>query len=271
MSYVILNTVFFILTIITNGLFASGILPSFESIGDVSHTYDTLIVPPDWAFSIWGEIYFLLLLFIIFQYTNFFKININYFVESIDSLFILSCIFNMAWIIIFCIGSPLSIFISNFIILSLLYILYNIQQITTNRSQLIEYFSWTTFVTDVPFSLYFGWIILATILNISSTIQAWFPSHEQFYLYIMYISISDFIFSINLYINNNYITSTVYIYALISLIYKMNLIENHFLLLITSLSFIFQFLLLLNRLFVNYKSYLREKTIASFLSLTESI
>ena len=60
------NVVAFAVTVIINGL-ASSLALNGVTTAEVSDLYFTLVTPAGYVFSIWGVIYTLLLLFVVFQ------------------------------------------------------------------------------------------------------------------------------------------------------------------------------------------------------------
>ena len=97
----------FLGTIFTNFFVIDGV-GSLKPIGNISNEYNTLLTPPDWAFSIWGLIYSGLLLFNICQF--FPQLGLNKEVANIGPIFIISCLFNIAWIFTFSVGTTSILF-----------------------------------------------------------------------------------------------------------------------------------------------------------------
>lgn len=131
-----------------------------KTVADVSGTFHTLITPAGYAFSIWGLIYLTLLVFAVFQLNK--GKNIRFF-RLVFPYFLINVLSNVLWLIAFqheLLGlSVLIMFItlgSLIVIFSLFYRLRNSLS-TTHR-----------YFFQVPFSLYFGWISIATIVNISA-------------------------------------------------------------------------------------------------------
>ena len=121
----ITNIVMFVGTLIVNYLTTAGI-GILKPIGNISDEYNTLLTPPGWAFSIWGLIYAGLFLFCICQFIT--QFNLDKYIKSISILFILSCLFNITWIVAFSLGTPVSITISVLLIFGLLICLLLIEK-----------------------------------------------------------------------------------------------------------------------------------------------
>jgi hypothetical protein len=125
--------------------------------GDVSFKYPNLFQPTGMTFSIWGLIYILLLAYVIYQFSTigkpisdemkqlFFRVNL---------LFALSSLFNALWLITWHYDK---IVISTVIMVLLLVTLIWIGLLTPTLGML----------TRTAFSVYLGWITVATIANVT--------------------------------------------------------------------------------------------------------
>jgi hypothetical protein len=158
----ILNIVTLILAIGVNYYFNSGNNGGY-SMSEISGKYENLLTPAGYAFSIWGLIYLDLLLFVCFQARSLF--NSRYedsFVLDIGPWFILSNICNAAWVLAFTndmIG--LSVVIMFGLFFSLLKIILNTRMELWDAPFSIIFCIWW------PFSIYFGWVNVAMIANLS--------------------------------------------------------------------------------------------------------
>jgi hypothetical protein len=126
------------------------------SVGGVSDKYTTLFAPIDFTFGIWGLIYLGLTIYTFTQLaTN------NEVIQRITPWFIAANIFNGSWIIAWRLEW---LAVSSLILIGLLFCLYKINKVTTAPRQDLA----STFTTRIPFAIYFGWVTVATIANISS-------------------------------------------------------------------------------------------------------
>ena len=160
----IFNLVFFIGTVIVNSL--AVILPlNNKTTGELSDQYPNLFVPAGLTFSIWGVIYLLLAIFAIYQLIYAFKTkeqNLT-FLEKISSLFILSSLMNMCWIFAWHFEM---VFLSVLIMLALLLFLIVIYvRLGVGRSDASKT---EKYLIHLPFSVYLGWITIATIANVTA-------------------------------------------------------------------------------------------------------
>lgn len=129
--------------------------------GAVSDLYPNLFAPAGITFSIWGIIYLLLGLFVLYQFGTFKRISLkeDKLLNKISVYFIISSVANALWIFSWHYGLLwLSIILMLTILLSLIKINLLIRE---NKSK-------DFFFLSLPFSIYFGWITVATIANITA-------------------------------------------------------------------------------------------------------
>lgn len=156
------NLLFFAGVIAVNVL--SGMLPlGGRTTGEISDMYYTAITPAGYAFSIWSVIYVLLFFFAIYQLRR--DTGNRDSVKSIGPWFILSCVFNMAWLILWHYLYIEWSVVVMFLLLLTLWVLYV-------RTHTIDYpTSGERFCLKLPFSLYIGWVCPAFIVNVGIVFQ----------------------------------------------------------------------------------------------------
>ena len=91
----VLNVVTFAGTVAVNGLAGSTTLLGGKLSAEVSDLYPTLITPAGFTFSIWGIIYTLLLVFVVYQVLP--RNRNQSFLQRISFLFALSGVLNIFW------------------------------------------------------------------------------------------------------------------------------------------------------------------------------
>jgi len=159
-SIKLLVAVTFLIMIIINAL--ANILPiNGQETGQVSDSYPNLFAPAGLTFAIWGLIYLLLAGYVLYQ-AGLFQDNS----KSVDAkllnktglLFSISSIANATWIFSWHYHLiPLSMLLMIIILICLIWI---------NRMGNHEEFSIRERIfIRLPFSVYFGWITVATIAN----------------------------------------------------------------------------------------------------------
>lgn len=154
------NILAFGCTIVTNGL-ANGLPLGGQTTGEISDKYPSLFTPAGYVFSIWGLIYLTLTLFIVWQALPQQRNNTT--LTDIQVPFLASCAANSAWI--FAWHYDLLV-LSLALMLTLLCALIQIYRtLTVERSAAATAERW---IMHLPFSIYLGWISVATIANLSA-------------------------------------------------------------------------------------------------------
>lgn len=158
----VLNIVGVLGVIIVNYLAAT--LPiNGVSTGQVSAEYTTYFTPAGFTFSIWSLIYLGLAGFAIYQakgFPNPQKSGRQYITLRIGFLFFISCLANIAWIFAW---HYYRIEIAAILMVLLLTLLIDINI----RLKAVDLSKNSYWLVAVPFSLYLGWISVATIANVS--------------------------------------------------------------------------------------------------------
>ncbi|MBX7174921.1 MAG: tryptophan-rich sensory protein [Pyrinomonadaceae bacterium] len=137
--------VIFINFISTKG-YIGGVTPEV-----ISNKYPTFVTPAGYAFSIWGLIYFGLILFTIYQAM---PAQIDNFVR-LRGLYILSCVANCAWIFLW----HNQLLVASVGAIVVLLVVLGAINFSLSKDD--------SAVVRVPFGIYFGWITVATIANIA--------------------------------------------------------------------------------------------------------
>lgn len=158
------NIVAFIGTIVVNYL-ANALPIGGNTTGALSDSYPNLFVPAGITFSIWGVIYLLLLCFIVYQARDLFKKEQkdDETINKIGFFFILSSIANISWIFIWHYRLTWLSLLFMFAILGMLLAIYLRLDIGKTRPAFLE-----NIFVHIPFSIYLGWITVATIANITA-------------------------------------------------------------------------------------------------------
>jgi hypothetical protein len=131
-------------------------LPSLE---DVSHRFSSLFTPHDYAFSIWGLIYFSFIVYGIVQAMPSRSEDPLY--RNLAKPFTIVNLLATAWIIVF---RMQLMWLSAGIIVTMLAL--SIYMLVLSRDAVLrdEYSNWVS----VPFSLFAGWLSVATIANFAT-------------------------------------------------------------------------------------------------------
>lgn len=123
-----------------------------KTTGQLSEAYPNLFVPSGIAFSIWGIIYLLLVIYCVVQFLPASKEM----AVRISWLFMISCAFNGLWIVAWHYQKlPLSLLIMVGLLVSLVLINIQIKDLPMG-------------VLKAAFGIYLGWICIATIANVTA-------------------------------------------------------------------------------------------------------
>lgn len=148
---------FLLATLVVNAL--ANIIPfNGMNTGQVSNNSPTLFTPAAYVFSIWGLIYLALLFYASYQAMNAQRENPR--LRGAGWWFVLSCAANIAWL--FCwhyLQFPLSM-VAMLVLLGSLIMAYLRLEIGRGDVPLVE-----RLFARLPFSIYLGWISVATIAN----------------------------------------------------------------------------------------------------------
>lgn len=167
LTLAILNLVFLAATLVVNTLANSLPIGGLDT-GQLSDNLPNLFVPAGLTFSIWGVIFILVLIFAVYGLVCALRDRKNgtdtaTFLDKIGIWFVLSCVANMSWIF----GWHYQILpLSMVIMLALLgtlitiYLRQNIGLSTVSNQE--------KYLTHLPFSVYLGWISIATIANVTA-------------------------------------------------------------------------------------------------------
>jgi len=125
--------------------------------GQISDLYPSLFTPAGFTFSVWSVIYLSLIVFSIAQI----KITNKPYFKELSRWFLLSCIANASWILVW---HHLFTAASVVVMLVLLYSLTQIFLLLKRNS--LSQKEW--FLILLPFICYLSWICVATIANVST-------------------------------------------------------------------------------------------------------
>ena len=151
-----------LLAVITTNALANILPLNGQTTGEISNRLPVLFTPAGYVFSIWSLIYLLLIFWVIGLWRNRFNKEALY--EKRSLLFIISCVFNIAWIFLWHYEYFLLTVVVMISLLITLIILYRTYPVQDNRLS-----------SRLPISIYLGWISVATIANISYvlTVYEW--------------------------------------------------------------------------------------------------
>lgn len=154
----ILVALSFLGVVVVNGL-ANALPINGVSTGEVSDSLPNLFAPAGITFSIWGVIYLLLLGFVVYYVGV--RTKKSAAAQSVVPFFIISSVANIAWIFSWHYGVFwLSVVFMLCILVSLILIATKLASMKLSVAE--------RWLVRLPFSVYFGWITVATIANIAA-------------------------------------------------------------------------------------------------------
>jgi hypothetical protein len=153
----------YVLTVVTNGL-AVALPLNGQSTAEISDRYLTLITPAGYVFAIWSVIYALLLAFSVYQALPSHRADPP--LRAIGYLSAVAAILNSIWLVlwhynVFVLTVPVMV-----ALLLTLIAIYVRLGIGARRAA-----TWTEAIAvRLPWSVYLGWITIATIANVATTL-----------------------------------------------------------------------------------------------------
>jgi len=159
------NIVAFIVTVAVNGMAGSTTLLGGVTSADVSDMYPTLVTPAGFTFAIWGVIYTLLALFVVYQALP--KNRDKPFLGQVGMLFGLSSVCNVCWLFLWHYDLVTYSLVLMLALLASLIFVYRRLDVGRAAVSVKE-----MALVHLPFSVYLGWISIATIANVSVALTA---------------------------------------------------------------------------------------------------
>ncbi len=157
--------VVFVVMIVVNGIAGSTTLLNGQNTAAVSDNNPNLFAPAGFTFAIWGVIYLLLAGYVAYQLGWFGKLRRAKVsvatIERATPYFIATSILNVLWLFAW---QYEVLWLSVVLMIGLLYSLVRIEEILKDK----DYTMAERMLIRNPFSVYFGWISVATIANVTT-------------------------------------------------------------------------------------------------------
>ena len=154
----------FVVTVAVNSL--ANIIPiGGHTTAEISDRFAVLVVPAGYVFSIWGLIYVLLGVFTVYQTLP--SLRTDPLLRRLGWLPALTGLLNIAWILLWQneqFAPTLPVMVGLLVTLAIIEIRIRGDRIARTGAE--------RWAVAVPFSVYFGWITVATIAN-AATVLAW--------------------------------------------------------------------------------------------------
>lgn len=141
--------------------------PGGQNVGEISNTVlaGVLITPANYAFIIWGVIYLGLMAYAVYQFHP--ERRTDPHIQRVNQALILACVAQVIWIFLFTLQYFAASIPAMLVILGSLIQIYLTLDIGRTRASRQR-----RWMAHIPFSLYLGWIAVATIVNIAATLYA---------------------------------------------------------------------------------------------------
>jgi hypothetical protein len=137
-----------------------------QNTGEISDRFDVYFVPAGYVFSIWFLIYLALIGYSVYQALPSQRDNPR--LRRTGYLYVLSCIANVAWLFLWHYEYFALTLVAMVALLLLLIAIY--LRLGTGRTSVSSAETW---LVRGPFSIYLGWITVATISNATSLLDYW--------------------------------------------------------------------------------------------------
>jgi len=157
------NVLGVVMTIVVNGL-ANALPLNGQTTGEISDRFQVYFVPAGYVFSIWGVIYLALVAFAVYQALPAQRENPH--LRRVGYLFAASCLANVAWLFLWHYEQFELTLVAMLALLLLLVAIY--LRLEIGRAVVSGAERW---FVQVPFSVYLGWITVATIANVTSLLD----------------------------------------------------------------------------------------------------
>jgi TspO/MBR family len=158
----VINVLAVIAVIVVN-ILANALPLNNKNTGEISDRFDVYFVPAGYVFAIWGLIYLGLIGFAIYQALPSQRATPR--LRRVGYLFALSCLANIGWLFMWHYEQFLITIVVMAALLGLLIAIYLRLDIGHTKVDLNE-----KLLVDLPFSIYLGWVSVATIANASDVL-----------------------------------------------------------------------------------------------------
>lgn len=141
--------------------------PGGQNVGEIANTVlqGVLITPDNYAFAIWGLIYLGLIAYGIYQFHRERRQEPD--IQRVNKWLIGACIAQVIWIFLFTLeqfGWSILAMVGILVALIQIYLTLDIGRGRVSRQR--------RWMAHIPFSLYLGWISVATVVNVASALYA---------------------------------------------------------------------------------------------------
>lgn len=152
-----------VVAVVVVNILANALPLNGQTTGEISDRFQVLFVPAGYVFAIWGVIYIGLIAYAVYQFLPSQRNNPR--LASIAWLFVVSSAANIIWLFLWHYNVFfLTVVAMGALLISLIaiYLRLDIGRVNVPTAE--------TWLVRVPFSIYLGWITVATIANITDVL-----------------------------------------------------------------------------------------------------
>jgi len=197
-------------------------------VGEVSAKYETVFAPAGMTFAIWGLIYLSLTAFCVFHIVKAFNSDnteqADKDIRAIGWLFIINNLATAAWLIAW-VREEIALSVVLIFVQLVTLILISVRAHIANPERLLS----NKIFTQFPLSIYFGWICIATIANVSAYLVSinWdgFGIAESNWVIIM-IGVAIMLSLFVILVRRNFFFGLVILWALYGIIVKREQVDE---------------------------------------------
>ena len=215
-AVIVATAVTLVINILANALPINNI-----TTAQVSDLFAVYFVPAGYVFAIWGVIYVGIIAYTIYQ-LKFTKEEEKKSISEISQWFVIGCLANSIWIFLWQYEFiTATIFMMILLLISLLGIYLEIKKIKNPSRK----FFW---MVKAPFSLYLGWITVATVANVSDVLfdLGFNGGNYAVWWSIAMMGVAALLAIIMMLREKDYIYAGVIVWALIGIAFKFNLVQE---------------------------------------------
>lgn len=226
--YAVLNFIFFIIATTVSYLSQTKVFAG-KTIGEVSAKYDTWFTPAPVTFAIWGLIYLLLFIFCIYHLYGAFKKEpddeANVQLRQMGWLFVINNMASTVWVVAW----VYEMIIPSVVLMAvqlITLILISKQAHIFNKHRTI----YSILLTQIPISVYYGWITVAAMVNTNAALYAYGWSGGPFseaYWTIILIGLTALYTILIIMIRKNVIYGMVVVWAFYGILLKNQRLGGH--------------------------------------------
>ena len=212
LSSILVAVILFVLMIVMNAL-ANTLPINGQNTGEISDQYPNLFQPTGFTFSIWGIIYLLLGAYSIFQLTRIGQVESEVIQKTyftVNILFSISSLANISWLLFWHHNKILLSMIAMIVLLVSLILI-------SNQTESLN------LLTRLSFSVYFGWIVIASIANMTILlVDLGVPSFNStsIFLTVVILIIGIVIGSLVIYLKSDIAFGLVFVWAYIGILIR---------------------------------------------------